>query len=144
MYPQVKDATARAMSLARAGYGAVLLCARGAVIGLCTGSQASTRARGVARLLGFRHLAQAVVTARTPTPAVLAGGAQVDLAHAASMLALGAANRSLRRAPLSDALVAVIFAALSAACAPARGGLPTSGQHQRPPRVMPPPDAGNQ
>ena len=105
--------------MARAGYGAVLLCAPGAVIGLCTGRPASPCARAVARLLGFRHLAQAAVTARTPTPVVLAIGAQVDLAHAASMLALGAANWPLRRAPLSDALVAVIFAALGAACAPA-------------------------
>lgn len=106
------------MSLARAGYGAVLLCAPGAVIGLCTGRRASPRARAVARLLGFRHLAQAAMTAMAPTPAVLAIGAEVDLAHAASMLALGAGNWPLRRAPLSDAAVAVIFAAL--ACADAR------------------------
>ena len=115
----MKDATIRAVSLARAGYGAVLLCAPGTVIGLCTGRPASARARAVARLLGARHLAQAAVTARTPTRAVVSTGAQADLAHAASMLAIGAANRPLRRAPLSDALVAVIFAALGAACAPA-------------------------
>ena len=42
-------------------------------------------------------------------------GAQVDLAHAASMLALGAVGRPLRRAQLADGLVAAIFAALSAA-----------------------------
>jgi hypothetical protein len=107
------------MSLARAGYGAVLLCAPGAVIGLCTGRRASRRARAVARLLGCRHLAQAAMTAMAPTPAVLAIGAEVDLAHAASMLALGAANQPLRRAPLYDALVATTFAALGAACAPA-------------------------
>jgi hypothetical protein len=115
---KVKDMTIRAMSLARAGYGAFLLCAPDVAIGLCTARQPSSRARAVARLLGARHLVQAAVTARTPTPAVLAVGAQVDLVHAASMLALGAANRSLRSAPLSDALAAVIFAALGAACAP--------------------------
>ncbi|HSZ40034.1 MAG TPA: hypothetical protein VK817_08760 [Trebonia sp.] len=107
------------LSLARAGYGAVLLCAPGAVISLCTGGPASPRARAVARVLGFRHLAQAAVTAGAPTPGVLTVGARVDLLHAASMLALGAANGALRRAPLSDALVAFIFAGLGAACAAA-------------------------
>lgn len=110
--------TARVMLAARAGYGAVLVFAPGAVIGLYTGRQASPGARAVARVLGLRHLAQAAVTASTPTPAVLAIGAGVDLAHAASMLALGAPRWPLRRAPLSDALVAVIFAALT--CADAR------------------------
>jgi hypothetical protein len=129
----VKDASIRATSLARAGYGAVLLCAPGAVIGLCTGKRASPRARAVARLLGARHLAQAAVTAWTPTHAVLAIGAQADLAHAVSMLALGAADRPLRRAPLSDALVAVSFAALGAACAsaPAVARVPHSQRSSR-------------
>jgi hypothetical protein len=85
------------------------------VIGLCTGQPSSTRDRTVARVLGSRHLVQAVVTARAPNALVLSVGAQVDLAHAASMLALGAVSRPGRRAPLADGLIAVIFAVLGAA-----------------------------
>ena len=116
----MKDATPRAFSLTRAAYGAVLLCAPGAAIGLCTGQQASTRTRAVVRVLGSRHLIQAAVTARAPSALVLRAGVQVDLAHAASMLALGAVGRPLRRAPLADGLVAAIFAALGAAGAAAQ------------------------
>jgi hypothetical protein len=117
----VKDATPRAFSLTRAAYGAVLLCAPGAVVGWCTGQPASARARAVVRVLGSRHLIQAAVTARAPSALVLRIGAQVDLAHAASMLALGAVGRPLRRAPLADGLVAATFAALGAAGAATRG-----------------------
>jgi hypothetical protein len=56
---------------------------------------------------------------RAPSALVLRAGAQVGLAHAASMLALGAVGRPLRRARLADGLVA-IFAALGAAGAAAR------------------------
>jgi hypothetical protein len=65
-------------------------------------------------------LVQAAASARAPNALVLRAGAQVDLAHAASMLALGAAGRPLRRAQLADGLVGAIFAALDAAGAAAR------------------------
>jgi hypothetical protein len=116
----VKDATPRAFSLTRAAYGAVLLCAPGVVISRCTGQSASTRSRAVVRVLGSRHLLQAAVTARAPSALALRAGAQVDLAHAVSMLALGTVGRPMRRAELADGLVAAIFAALGAVGAAAR------------------------
>ena len=51
--------------LARAGYGAALLCAPGPMIGVVTGQPPSRRARQVARILGGRHLTQAAVTGNT-------------------------------------------------------------------------------
>ena len=114
----MKDATPRAFSLTRAAYGAVLLCAPGLVISRCTGQPASTRARAAVRVLGSRHLVQAAVTARAPSALVLRAGAQVDLAHAASMLALGAVGRPLRRAQLADGLVAAIFAVFVSGATP--------------------------
>jgi hypothetical protein len=105
----VKDAALRAFLLTRACYGAVLLCALGAVIGRCAGQPASTRARTVARVLGSRHVIQAAVTAGAPNALALRVGAEVDVAHAASMFALGAVIRPVRRAPVADGLVAVIF-----------------------------------
>jgi hypothetical protein len=120
----VTGVRAVAFPLLRAGYGAVLLCAPGAVIGICTGQPASKLARGVTRLLGARHLTQAIMTARAPSSTVLGIGAMVDFAHAASMLALAAGRPPLRRAEIADGLTAAIFAAVGAAVRPARPARP--------------------
>jgi hypothetical protein len=103
----------------RACYGAVLLCAPGPVLGLSTGRPSSARARAVARILGARHLAQAVLTVWRPDPVVLAAGAGIDGCHAASMLALAAASPGARRAGLTDAVTEVAFAAAGAVMATA-------------------------
>ena len=108
----------RAFPLLRAGYGAVLLCAPGAVIGMSTGQPASRLARRVTRVLGARHLSQAIVTATVPSTIVLGVGAMVDFAHAASMLALAAGDRPLRGAELADGLAAAAFGAVGAAIMP--------------------------
>jgi hypothetical protein len=96
--------------LARAGYGAALLCAPGPMIGVVTGRPPSRRARQVARILGIRHLAQAVITALNPGPEVVALGVIVDLLHATSMFAFAAAVPDLRDAELADALAATALA----------------------------------
>jgi hypothetical protein len=101
--------------LARAGYGAALLCAPGPVIRVCTRQSPDLRARRVTRVLGIRHLAQAAVTGWAPGPGVVAVGAVIDLCHAASMLALAAAGQSLRRAELADALAAATLAVAESA-----------------------------
>jgi hypothetical protein len=114
-FPPASGLALRAFPLLRAGYGAVLLCAPGALIGVCTGQPPSRLARRTARVLGIRHLSQAVITAREPSSLVLAGGALVDLAHAASMLALAAGDRPARRAEIADGLIATAFAGAGAA-----------------------------
>jgi hypothetical protein len=96
--------------LARAGYGAALLCAPGPMIGVITGQPPSRRACQVARVLGVRHLAQAAVTALNPGSEVVALGVVVDLLHAASMFAFAAVVPGLRRAELADALAATALA----------------------------------
>ena len=96
--------------LARAGYGAALLCVPGPMIGVVTGKPPSRRARQVARVLGVRHLAQAAVTALNPGPEVVAVGVVVDLLHAASMFAFAAVVPDLRDAELADALAATALA----------------------------------
>jgi hypothetical protein len=78
----------------------------------------------VARVLGTRHLAQAVLTLWRPRPAVLAAGAGIDGCHAASMLALAAASPRMRRAGLTDAMAATAFTATGAVMATAAGPLP--------------------
>ena len=103
--------------LARAGYGAALLCAPGPMIRVCTGRSPSLRARRVARVLGIRHLAQAAVTAWAQGPEMVAVGSVIDLGHAASMLAFAAASQSFRRAELADAVVAAALAVAEPASA---------------------------
>lgn len=100
---------------ARAAYGAALIAAPGAALRAATGLSAGCRARWVVRVLGARHLAQAVVTVAAPQPDVLAAGAGVDVCHAASMLALAAADRQVRRAGLTDAVIALVMASAGAA-----------------------------
>ena len=71
----------------------------------------------VARVLGARQLAQATLTAGHPSRAVLVLGAEVDVAHAASMLGLGLLSGRWRAAALREALVAGSLAAAGLACA---------------------------
>ena len=104
----------------RASYGAALLCAPGLALGRWTSEASSPRARAVVRFLGVRHLVQAVLTLWRPRRKVLAVGAAIDGCHAASMLALAAAEPHLRRAGLADAAAATAFTAAGAAIAGAR------------------------
>jgi hypothetical protein len=102
-----------AAAAVRAAYGAALCCAPGPVLRLAggPGAGASPDARVVARVLGGRHIAQAVLSAMRPTPAVLALGAGTDVLHSASMIALAALDRPRRRLGVSDSLMAAAFAA---------------------------------
>ena len=72
----------------------------------------------MARVLGARHLLQAVVTTGAgPSAESLGLGAAIDIVHATSMAGLAMADRRVRRATLTDALIEIAFAAagLSAA-----------------------------
>lgn len=104
----------RLAGLARAGYGLALLCAPGLLIGAATGHAASSRAKGVARLLGARHLAQAALCGAFPARGLLAAGAAADGLHAASMLALACSDAGVRTAVLADAGIEALFAASTA------------------------------
>jgi len=112
------SASAALLQVARAGYGGALLIVPGPVIRLATGRPAGRRARAVARVLGARHLLQAGLTAVTgPGGTSLGVGAAVDLVHAASMAALGLADRQVRRLTLPDALIETTFAAAGVSAA---------------------------
>lgn len=100
--------------LPRGCWGLVLLAAPGPLIAGLGGSD-SHRARTVARVLGARHVAQAVFEAKA-SPAWRPVGRLVDAAHAASAVALAAADRRWRRIGFIDAAIATTFAAV--------GGIP--------------------
>lgn len=98
----------------RAGYGVALVLEPGPVIRLYTGRRADRAATAVARLLGTRHLIQALLTLGEPDPVVLALGAEADIAHSASMVGLAALDARRRRGALVDAAAAGSFAVAGA------------------------------
>ena len=98
----------------RAGYGTVLLLAPDHVVKLCTGRLPDPRARGVVRVLGARHIVQALLTGGAPTAAVLAVGAEVDLTHSLTALGLAALDPPRRRAGFVDAAAAASFTVIGA------------------------------
>lgn len=77
----------------------------------------------IARILGARHLAQAILSGASPSAEVLATGVWVDVAHAGTAVALAAADRSRARAGITDGAIAGTFAGLG------YHDLTTSGLH---------------
>jgi hypothetical protein len=102
-------------SLARVTYGLALICCPGRLIRLRTGERPSGRACAVGRVLGARHVAQAVVSMAWPTGLVFGAGAAADIAHAGSMVILAGLDPDLRPALLTDAAIAGALAAAGGA-----------------------------
>ena len=108
--------------------GASALCAARAALGasyLMSASLGSisrragrgSRARAIVKILGARHLVQAMITSGRPSGAVLTLGAGVDAAHAASMAILGMLSGRWRGVAFTDALIAASLATAGLACA---------------------------
>lgn len=106
------------MNLLRGGWGATLMGAPGPVTTVLAGAPLTRGERAVFRVLGARHLTQALVAGACPGPAVLMIGAWVDLAHAATALLLAAFDRRRTRVAVLDAAIAGTWALAS--CAGAR------------------------
>jgi len=103
-----------AFGVLRGAYGALLRSPE-PVLRRYAGHPPDVATRRVGRVLGLRQLAQASLTAGAVGPVVHALGLQVDLAHAASMLGLAAAEPRYRRTAMCDAATAGAFAAAGAA-----------------------------
>jgi len=95
--------------LARTGYGAALLVAPGRVVRTFGGDPADGITVAAARILGARHLLQALVTGRNQGPVRRVGGAFMDATHAVSMFALAKADSVRRRPALIDGAAATAF-----------------------------------
>lgn len=102
----------RAIELIRAGWGAVLLAAPNQVLDHIHGVQVDRKALVVTRILGARHLAQALLSGVNPGPEVLAAGVWVDTVHSATALGLAVVDRHRARGGVTDAVVAASWAGL--------------------------------
>lgn len=99
------------VAVLRGAYGALLLVAPDAYAGAVQGQSLRGAARTTARVLGARHLVEALALARgTRWPRLAAA---VDATHAASMVGAAALRRPDRRVALADAAVAGSLALLT-------------------------------
>ena len=101
------------LTVVRVTWGVALLVAPATVTARVHHAPAGFRTDVVARVLGARHIGQALVTVLRPTRAVRRGGVAVDVAHAASMVALAAVSPAHRRAGLTDAAIGAAFGVAS-------------------------------
>jgi hypothetical protein len=72
----------RRIETVRGGWGLALLISPDAVLGTVHGLRVDRKSRVVARILGARHLVQAVSSGVRPSAEVLAMGVWVDWVHA--------------------------------------------------------------
>jgi hypothetical protein len=78
-------------------------------------------AAAVLRVLGVRHIGQAVVEAPGPQPVVRYLGAAVDGLHALTAVGLAVIDPRWRRGALTDTAIAAFFAATTAVSATRAG-----------------------
>lgn len=121
----------RVLSPARAAIGAARLTLPALSLPGINASRLGGGGRKVVRVLGARQLAQAALTGRTPTPAVLWLGAEADAAHVATMVGVAVYSRRYRRAALGDAVVSGTLAAAGAWAARNAPAPPVASTRQR-------------
>lgn len=101
-----------ASQLLRVGWGCACLLAPENVVRATIGAPADPFTRGFTRLLGARHLVQAALVGTRPSAPALAVGVLVDLSHAASDALWVLAGPVRLRFALTDAGLALSWAAL--------------------------------
>jgi hypothetical protein len=102
--------TSRKIEVLRGAWGLVLLLDPRRVMHTL-GVRIDTKSMVIGRILGARHLTQAVLSGVQPSPEVLAMGAWVDVVHALTAVGLSGADPARRRAGLLDATVAAAWSA---------------------------------
>jgi hypothetical protein len=99
----------RVLRLARLAYGTALLASPARIVRAYGGDPADEAITMAARILGARHVIQAVVTGNHPGPIRRYGGALVDALHALSMFTLASMDSDHARPALIDGSVAALF-----------------------------------
>lgn len=100
----------RGVEVTRALWGLALLTRPRDVLRQVHRIQVDRTSIVVARILGARHLTQAVLSGVRPSPEVLAMGVWVDGAHAATALGLAVVDRDRASAGLVDTVAATAWA----------------------------------
>ncbi len=90
----------------RAAYGALLLLVPGMMMRMVSGEPVARVPSAVARILGLRHLVQALLLERNKTRNRLLAGTAIDAAHALSMVGFAVVHEDYRRPAALDAVLA--------------------------------------
>ncbi len=96
----------RYTAIVRASYATLLLLASGTVVRLVSGGSEDRVTTVAGRVLGFRHLAQALIVDCAGTRSRLLVGVVIDAVHALSMLGLALSSKGYRRPAALDAVLA--------------------------------------
>jgi hypothetical protein len=96
----------------RAAWGSACLIAPSRVIA-ALGAPSDRRTQAVTRVLGVRHLLQALISVLAPSKRVLEIGGIVDASHSATMALLGAVDPGRRRLAWTDGVIAAGWCAAS-------------------------------
>lgn len=107
----IEHRRSRPIEILRAGWAVALLICPDRVLGTVQNLDVDTKSRAVARILGARHLVQAVSSGVKPSAEVLAMGVWVDVVHAFTALGLALVDRNRARAGVTDAAAAALWAA---------------------------------
>ncbi len=106
----------------RVAVGAVLLLAPGMLLGDLPRRRIDRSTRVFARVLGVRHLGEALILTQHRTRRWMLAGAVVDATHAVTMAALGWLRPDRRALALTNAALASMFAAAGVHEARCQGG----------------------
>ncbi|APE15844.1 hypothetical protein BOH72_12065 [Mycobacterium sp. WY10] len=121
----------RWIELSRAGWGFALLVAPRPVMEHVHRVEVDSKSVVVARILGARHLTQALLSGWRPSPEVLAMGVWVDAVHAMTALGLAVVDRARARAGLTDVAAAIVWAGAGYHDLSQRSATPPSHQRVR-------------
>lgn len=99
----------RGIEFVRAGWGVVLLASPTGVLNHVHGVRVDRRAVIVTRILGARHLAQALLSGINPGPEVLAAGVWVDTVHSLTAFGLAVVDRRRARGGVIDGVIAAVW-----------------------------------
>jgi hypothetical protein len=102
----------RRIELMRAGWGAALLGAPAFVLSRIHGVRVDRKALVITRILGARHLFQALLSGINPSPEVLAAGVWVDAVHSMTAFGLAVVDPRRARGGMIDGVVAASWAGL--------------------------------
>ncbi|MFZ0120700.1 MAG: hypothetical protein WAN20_06010 [Pseudonocardiaceae bacterium] len=135
------------IALLRTGVGAALTAFPDRIASAAEGRPASVIARRFTRVVGVRHLTQAVLTLAAPELLTPSRGAVIDGLHGATTMLLAAACPRHRRAAVINTVLAATFCGLGVVGAhePCRGGAVTaepSAAHDTTARRHAPPQEG--
>jgi hypothetical protein len=112
-----RQLAANVLDVTRGVYGAALLLRPTALCRVLHTDVPSTELRRVMRVLGARHLAQAIVVPLVDSDTTRSLGAVADVLHAATDLLYARFRRGRRTGAEFDAVVAASFAVANAAVA---------------------------